>query len=392
MESPSRPPTDRSPMRLDAPSTAEPPIGDDRSSETEGVHRSADRTERHRASHDGKPWFRKRSWLIAGALILAAVILTVSLWLWYRSGFASTDDAFISARIVDVSPRVSGQVIAVPVNDNQLVRAGQPLVTIDPTGYRIALQQALGEEQQAETSLAAARANVAVTRAALRQAIAQLASARAQWVNAEQNLKRYLSVNPRAVARTQIDQEVAAARSATAERNAALQHVASAKSQILAAQAAVAEAVARIATARAQVHEARLRLSYTRVRASVAGHVTDRSVAVGTYVTPGEQMLALVPLHLWVTANFKETELALIHPGQPVTIHIDACPRADAHGHVNSIARGTGDAFALLPPENATGNYIKVVQRVPIKIVLDTIPRGCVLGPGMSVEPTIRVR
>ena len=115
-------------------------------------------------------------------------------------------------------------------------------------------------------------------------------------------------------------------------------------------------------------------------------------MAVGTYVTPGQQMMAIVPLHLWVRANFKESMIARLRPGQRVSIHIDACPRADASGHVVSIQRGSGEAFALLPPENATGNYIKVVQRVPVRIALDSVPAGCVLGPGMSVEPAVRVR
>jgi membrane fusion protein (multidrug efflux system) len=128
------------------------------------------------------------------------------------------------------------------------------------------------------------------------------------------------------------------------------------------------------------------------VTAPVDGHIVNRTVAVGTYVTPGQQMMAIVPLHLWVRANFKETMIAALRPGQRVSIHIDACPQADARGHVVSIQRGSGEAFALLPPENATGNYIKVVQRVPVRIALDSAPTGCVLGPGMSVEPTVRIR
>ncbi|MGH8169411.1 MAG: HlyD family secretion protein, partial [Steroidobacteraceae bacterium] len=177
-----------------------------------------------------------------------------------------------------------------------------------------------------------------------------------------------------------------------AQQRAAQQRVASAQAQIKAAQAAVAGARARIATARAGVQQAKLNLGYTTVTALVSGHVAHRSVTIGTYVTPGQQLMAIVPLRLWVTANFKETVIPRLKPGQSATLHIDACPSADARGHVVSIQRGSGEAFALLPPENATGNYIKVVQRVPVRIALDSVPTGCVLGPGMSVEPKVRVR
>ncbi len=332
--------------------------------------------------------------IAAAVLLVVALIVGVFAW-WYESHFVSTDDAFISTRIVAVSPRVAGQVIAVPVTDNQRVTAGEVLVRIDPTPYRVALQQALAAEQQAKTGLGEARANVEVARAALQQARATYASAEAQADNARANLKRYRFLhkrNAKAVARTQMDQIATAARSAAAEARAARQRVVGATAQIAAAHAAMAGAVARVASARAQVKAARLNLGYTTVTAAQAGHVTQKSVAVGNYVSRGEQLMALVPLKLWVTANLKETELAVIHPGERVSIHIDACPSADARGHVQSIQRGSGEAFDLLPPQNATGNYIKIVQRVPVRIDFDSIPRGCVLGPGMSVEPKIRIK
>ncbi|EQD68597.1 secretion protein HlyD family protein, partial [mine drainage metagenome] len=164
-----------------------------------------------------------------------------------------------------------------------------------------------------------------------------------------------------------------------------------ARAQLEAAHAAVAGARARVASARAQVAAARLDLSYTTVRAAEAGHVTKKLVAIGNYVSPGQELMALVPLTMWVTANLKETDLYLIHPGQRASIHIDACPNATVHGKVQSIQRGSGVAFDLLPPQNATGNYVKVVQRVPVRITFDALPSGCVLGPGMSVEPEIRI-
>ena len=339
---------------------------------------------------------RSRTVFAVAAMLLLVVIVAVALWAWwYESHFVTTDDAFIDTRIVTVSPRVPGQVIAVPVTDNQSVRTGEVLVRIDPTPYRVALQQALAAKLLAKTGLGQARANVAVASAALQQARATYMSAQAQAANAVADLRRYRFLrqrNPKAVARTQMDRVATAARSVGAEARAARQRVVGAEAQLAAAHAALAGASARVASARAAVKAARLNLGYTIVKAAQAGHVTQKSVAVGNYIAPGQELMALVPVDLWVTANFKETDLDVIHPGERAAIHIDACPNADAHGHVQSIQRGSGEAFDLLPPQNATGNYVKVVQRVPVRIMFDSVPRGCVLGPGMSVEPKIRIQ
>jgi membrane fusion protein (multidrug efflux system) len=140
------------------------------------------------------------------------------------------------------------------------------------------------------------------------------------------------------------------------------------------------------------LNSANINLGYARIVAPVTGHVAQKTVAPGNYVQPGTELMAIVPLDLWITANFKETQLANIRVGQKVSIRIDACPQAKIEGHVDSIERGAGQAFGVLPPENATGNYVKVVQRVPVKILMDRRTGGCVLGPGMSAEPTVRVR
>jgi membrane fusion protein, multidrug efflux system len=309
--------------------------------------------------------------------------------------FESTDDAFIDARIVRVAPRISGQVIAVHAEDNQLVQAGVVLVDIDPADIRAMLDQVRAQQTQAETALGQAQADVRLAEAQYAQAVASAKGAQAQAVNAAEDLKRYQTLQastPQAVAQGQIDQAVAAARSSAAQRDAALQQAKSATAQIASAREAVAGAQARIDTARAQVRQSQLNLDYTRVVAPVAGHVTRRTVAVGNYLSPGQQMLAIVPLRVWVTANFKETQLALMRIGQSVSVTVDSCPGVELHAQVDSVQRGAGQAFALLPPENATGNYIKVVQRVPVKILLEEYPRNCPLGPGMSVVPTVRVR
>lgn len=347
------------------------------------------------ARRNRQPWFRRRRIVIGGALVLLVTVVLIALWWSYKSGIETTDDAFLDTHIVDVSPQVAGQVIRVLVDDNQLVRAGETLVEIDPSQFRLALQQALAAQQQAQTALGQATAGVAVAQANLAQANADLASAAATAVRAERDLERYQTlrtVNSRAVARSTVDQAIATARSAGAQQRAVRQRVQSAEAQIRSAEAAVAGARAGIATAAAGVGQARLSLGYTTVVARLDGHIASRTVAVGTYVAPGQQMMAIVPLHFWVRANFKEDMIAKLKPGQSAKVHIDACPGDDASGHVVSIQRGAGQAFALLPPENATGNYIKVVQRVPVRIALDSVPAHCVLGPGMSVEPTIRVR
>jgi membrane fusion protein (multidrug efflux system) len=381
--------------RLDSPSAAGGQPARDEVRER-GKSQEPDRTGEAKPDRkEGRPWFRRRGVIIGGAVALVLVVVLGALWWWHEAGIETTDDAFLEAHIVDASPQVAGQVMRVLVEDNQLVHAGEALAEIDPAQYRLALTQALASQEQAQTALGQATSGVAVARAGLAQANADAASATATSIRAQQDLKRYQTLralNPKAFARSSLDEAVANARSAVAEQRAAQQRVQSARAQIDSAQAAVAGARARIATAQASVGQANLNLGYTTVTALVDGHIANRTVAVGTYVTPGQQMMAIVPLYLWVSANFKENMIARLKLGQSVSIHIDACPQANARGHVLSIQRGSGEAFALLPPENATGNYIKVVQRVPVRIALDTVPTGCVLGPGMSVEPTVKVR
>ncbi|HVY80634.1 MAG TPA: HlyD family secretion protein [Steroidobacteraceae bacterium] len=308
--------------------------------------------------------------------------------------FESTDDAFVDARIVRLAPQIAGRVVHVYVTDNELVRTGERLVDIDEGDVRARLDEALAQEALARIELDQAQTQVNSSKAAYAQATSLVTAAQAQAENAQSDLRRYIGLqktNPLAVAQAQLDQAAATARSATAQYKAAKQQARSANAAVAAAQAQAAGAAARIKVLEAQVEQARLSYGYARVVAPVDGHIAQRRVAIGSYVTPGQQMLAIVPLQMWVTANFKETQLADMRPGQHVSIDIDACPGAEANGHVDSIQRGAGQAFALLPPENATGNYVKVVQRVPVKIVFDRVPRDCPLGPGLSVTPNIRV-
>jgi membrane fusion protein (multidrug efflux system) len=342
-----------------------------------------------------REFFRRPAVLVTAAIIFAIIIAIGVIWWLNARQYENTDDAFIDTHIVHVAPQIGGRIARVLVNDNQLVRQGQTLVEIDPSDELARLSQATAQESQAEMQLGQARAQVSVNQASYDQAQANARGAAAQAANAASDLSRYHTLkatNPLAVAQQQIDQAVATARNMAASADAARKQIVGAKSQIAAAQAAVQAATATVKSMQAQVAQARLNLGYAHVAAAVDGHIAQRTVAPGNYVQTGEQIMAIVPLRLWVTANFKETQLDRMRPGQPVEISIDACPSATVRGHVNSIQRGAGQAFGILPPENATGNYVKVVQRVPVKILIDRVPRDCVLGPGMSAEPSVKVR
>jgi membrane fusion protein (multidrug efflux system) len=328
-----------------------------------------------------------------GVLVLA-LIGGVIFWLHARN-YQSTDDAFIDTHIVRLAPQIAGRVTQVMVTDNQLVQAGQPVATLDSADVQTKVAQADAQRAQAESQVDNARVQISVNQAAYQQALADVAAAAAQADNAARDLARYRALqaaNPAAVAQQQIDQAVAQARQTAAQLSSA-QRAAKAKAeQIRAAQTQVASGQDQVRAAQSQLNEANVNYGYTNLVAPVAGHVAQRTVAVGNYAQPGTQLMAIVPLEIWVTANFKETQLALMRVGQHVAIKVDACARDKIQGHVDSIQYGAGQAFGILPPENATGNYVKVVQRVPVKIVLDNPPKDCPLGPGMSVEPTVRVR
>jgi membrane fusion protein (multidrug efflux system) len=306
-------------------------------------------------------------WVKIGIVVVVLLLIVGGiLWWLIARQYESTDDAFVDTHIVHVSPQIQGQILAIHVNDNQMVRAGQPLVDIDARPQMAQLEQALAQRLQATTQIEQAQAN---TRAA-----------DAQVTNTSRDLARYRQLQataPAAVAQQQVDQAVAANRNAVAQRDGAAAQIASAQAQIKVLDA--------------QIATARLNLGYAHIVAPVDGHVAQRSVAPGNYVSPGQELMALIPQQLWVTANFKETQLRLMRRGQHVAVTVDSCDKS-IDGHVDSIQRGAGQAFGILPPENATGNFVKVVQRVPVKIVLDRIPEGCVLGPGMSVEPSVTVR
>lgn len=339
----------------------------------------------------------RRRWLIALiALAVIGLIVVGVIWWIESSGWISTDDAFIDTHTVQVSTQVAGRVKAVLVQDNQEVHAGQPILELDPADFEVALSQALANQQSAQGQLAQAQAQLPVAQANLDEAKAQVAVAQAASLNSQTNLKRdqaLARMGGLAVSQQTLDNDTATARSNAANLVAAQQKVVAAQAQIGLNQKNVETAQAGVRAATAQVRQARLNLGYTVVHASVNGRITNKTVAAGNYVQVGQALAALVPDEVWVTANYKETEIGEMKVGDPVDIYVDAYPGHVFKGKVQSIQAGSGAAFSLLPPENATGNYVKVVQRVPVKIVFDNGPGAqWLLGPGMSVEPYVKIR
>jgi membrane fusion protein (multidrug efflux system) len=328
-----------------------------------------------------------------GYLALGALLAVAGGTAYYVRAFApyeSTDDAFIDGHIIAITPQVSGLVAAIHFDDNQTVRKGDLLVELDPTDYQVALNQARGAEASAKGRLEQSRAGVDTAASAVAEAAAALHSLQATFENAEHDLKRQQGLDERA--RSQKDLDAAIANRKTAA--AALERV---EAQRLAAQAQVASAKANVIAAegdfqkaQADTRRAEVNLGYCRISAAADGRITTKAVDPGAYVTPSNPLFQIVPTQVWVTANFKETQLKDMRPGQPVTVSVDAYPRLALTGKVESIQSGTGSRFSVIPAENATGNFVKVVQRVPVKITLDGAASG-LLAPGMSVEPKVRV-
>jgi membrane fusion protein (multidrug efflux system) len=336
----------------------------------------------------------RRAGLIATGVVLAALLIAggITWWLNVRN-YASTTDAEIDGNVTQMASQVAGRVIAIRFADNQHVNAGQVLIEIDPRDYQVRLDDALAQQQSANAQVQQARAQVDVQQANLDQAQANVLVVQADLTQAQQDYNRYHRINPAAITKQQLDQADATFHAQTAKLAAAKQAVEGARAQIAAAKGQLAAAEASLHQAQANVETARLQLSYTTIAAPVAGRVTHRTVNVGDYVQPGQPLFALVQDDLWVTANFKETELADMKPGDPVTITVDAVPGVTLHGRVDSFMSGTGSVFSALPAENATGNWVKVVQRLPVKITFDgDTYKKYFLAPGMSVEPSVKVR
>lgn len=345
------------------------------------------------SSQNGAPKKNNRlRHLFAGVAALVVGLATGAYYLEFVAPFESTDDAFIDAHVTPVAPQVAGRVAQLFVKDNQAVKPGDVLLQIDPRDYQAKLDQQRANLTAAQSRLQQAGAQLTADQARVGQEKANVVAAEAQAKQAESDYKRYQSVGDLGVSASRLDLAGTQARSAAAEVDAARNKELAAEAQASLDQASIQTAAAEVQRSEAAVRQAQLDLSYTQVKAPEAGYVTHRTVEAGAYIQPGQALLAIVPRHVWVIANFKETQLTHMRPGQPVQVEVDAYPQIKFKGHVDSIQHGSGASFSLLPPENASGNYVKVVQRVPVKIVLDAASHpNVVLGPGMSVEPEVRV-
>jgi membrane fusion protein, multidrug efflux system len=342
-------------------------------------------------------------------ICLVFILAAAGLYLYAQSAsYESTDDAFIAAHTIQVAPKIAGKVDSVHVKDKQLVKKGDLLVQIDPRDYDAQLdqKQATLDSVKAEALSAQAAvdqqiANVGSLQATLEQDRADAQASQAQADQTSDDLRREQDLyNTHVVSIQDLIHSQVANRAAQANLESAKKKVAAGEAQLAEGQAQVRTFQALVEYVLAQekqngasVESAKLNDSYTKVYASETGRITHKSVEPGDYVQVGQSLLALVPSEIYVTANFKENQLRLMRPGQPVEIEVDALGGRKFEGHVDSIQMGSGAAFSLLPPENATGNYVKVVQRIPVKILFDQAPDvGVPLGPGESVVPTVKVQ
>src|SRR5450631_163837 len=344
---------------------------------------------------------KRRPFVLFAGIAILALLAGAGLYYWLSNrNIVSTDDAYIDGRAVNVAPQVSGQVVSLDVTDNQFVHKGQPLVHIDPRQYASDRDYARGVLDSAKSQLASQTFLAEIARknfpALLDQAQAQLASAQAALVRAQADYQRQRSLPKQATTQQEVDAATAALRQTQAQvkqAEAQVLQVEPVPQRIGEADAQVGQLKGQTEQAQARLDQADLNLSWTVVKAPQDGWITRRNVEMGNYVTPGQQIFAIVSPEVWVTANFKESQLALIRPGQPATIEVDAYPQLDLKGHVDSIQLGSGSKFTAFPPENATGNFIKIVQRVPVRIIIDSgLDPALPLPLGISVVPTVRVQ
>ena len=341
-----------------------------------------------------KAGFVRRHPLAIVAVLIFAAVATGAGYVFYdnSSHFESTDDAFIASRQTLIAPKVTGYVATVPVTDNQHVEAGDVIATLDDRDYQAALAQSNAQVASSKAQIENVRAQTDVQRAQIEAAKAQVTSAKAALAFAQQQASRYAelaktgsgTVQNAQQYTSQLDQQQASVNSAEANERVNERQLESFKAQL-------ANAEASLAVSEAQLEQARLNVSYTVVRASEPGKIVQLTAEPGELAQPGTALTMFVPDEIWIVANFKETQLDHMRPGQPVTFSIDAYPEREFHGHVASVQPGSGTAFSLLPAQNATGNYVKIVQRVPVKIILDNPPQDVAIGPGMSVVPDVRV-
>jgi len=338
-----------------------------------------------------------RKLLLIGASLLAVAGASNFGWRYWTVGRfeVSTDDAYVKADSTTIAPKVSGYIAAVAVSDNQHVKAGQILARIDDRDFKVAHEQAKADVAAAKASIANKQASLAAQQSQIEAAKAAIEVDKANETFAAQEDKRYAQLATTGYGSVQNAQlaasRVAAARATVARDTAALTN---ATRQLDVLRAELAQAQAALARAEAAQHQAELNLSYTTIVSPIDGVIGNRTLRIGQYVQAGTQLMAVVPTQAaYIVANYKETQLTYVRAGQPVQIQVDTFPGQLFRGRVDSLSPASGQEFALLPPDNATGNFTKVVQRIPVKIVLNPeSPLTVVLRPGMSVYPTIDIK
>lgn len=352
---------------------------------------------------------RKKIALVVFSLIFIVGSITLYLYLDYKSRHITTDDAFIEGRIHMVASKINGTVKAVYVRDNQFVRKGDPLIEIDPIDYEVKVKEALSGVDAERAKLSEIEARIEVSRRQLSEIVAAIETAKANLAlqeatlnQAEREFKRAEELyREEIISKERYEKAETSYRVAVAQVRAAREQLRMAEMNLISQQAIVIQTEAAkktqysaIRQKEALLKEAELNRGYTRICSPSDGYTTKKSVEIGNQIRAGQPLMAVVPLNdIWIVANYKETQLEKIRPGQEVKIKVDAYPGKRFRGKVESIMSGTGSVFSLFPPENATGNYVKVVQRIPVKIVLDgdTDPQH-LLRIGMSVVPTIIVK
>ena len=344
---------------------------------------------------------RTRPIVRAGMVIVAILLIAGGVYYWQSTkDIQDTDDAYTDGRAMTIAPHVTGYVVSLDVNDNQFVHKGDPLIHIDQRDYQASLEQAQGQLATAEGQLAGAQQGLAVARinfpARLAQAQAQLKDAEANLFKAQTDYKRQVNLPRAATTGQQIDYANAALRSAEAQvtsAEAAVQQATPVQPNIAQTGAQVKQIGGGLLQARAAIAQAQLNLEWTVVRAPQDGWITKRNVEVGNYVQPGAQIFSIVSPDIWITANFKENQLSRMRPGQVAHITVDAYPALKLTGHVDSVQLGSGSKFTAFPPENATGNFVKIVQRVPVKIIIDSgLDPNLPLPLGLSAEPVVDLK
>jgi membrane fusion protein (multidrug efflux system) len=337
--------------------------------------------------------FKKRKVIIPLTIIISLVIGGL-IYLDRASKYVSTDDAYIESHSVQVAPKVAGNVVKVYFDDNQQVKKGQLLAEIEPVDYEVKEDQLKASVEASISQKDAADKQILQAKQTLAQLNADINSAKAEFAFAQTELKRYTNLYKANTVSTQdLDKKKTAYQTALAKLDSCIKKAAAAQEQVCVYEAQSKTASAQIKQYKANLRQAELNVAYTKIFAPESGSVTKKAVEEGVYVQVGQPLFAIVPEKRWIVANFKETQLTKMQVGQPVLIKVDAYPNIDFHGKVDSIQQSTGSATSMFPPENAVGSFVKIVQRVPVKIVfIDKINSKYNIVPGMSVIPEVKVK